>query len=266
MPKKAREGNLSNNGARFVKPQGTESPFFFSKICYSEAMQALWIRLLFIFIFLLVTAGTGFGQNKSKIEISLDKSILSRPCRYPFPAKYRTCPDGITIAVSAKAVAVNGRKPAYNYTVSGGVIVGSGADVIWDMSKAMPGTYVITLSVGSGKSKASVEKRIKVEECPDCTLECLECPHDVLKSSKDEVSPGEIIEIVLDRKLGPKYSWNVHGGTVVEGQGTDRIKLLVDAQTDKSSVIVTLTVLDEFCFEFGGCPPPQIELLIVKKN
>jgi hypothetical protein len=38
----------------------------------------------------------------------------------------------------------------YNYTVSGGKIIGSGAEVIWDLSNALIGTYTITGGVDDG--------------------------------------------------------------------------------------------------------------------
>ena len=38
----------------------------------------------------------------------------------------------------------------YVYGVSGGTILGSGADVVWDLSSAAPGTYTITAGVDDG--------------------------------------------------------------------------------------------------------------------
>lgn len=38
----------------------------------------------------------------------------------------------------------------YNYTVSGGTIVGKGKDVIWDLSDAKPGKYTVTAGVDDG--------------------------------------------------------------------------------------------------------------------
>lgn len=219
-------------------------------------------HLAFVLLFAFGTLSLIFGQQKPGLEIDLDKTELFHPCRQPFPAKYRTCPDGMTITISAKLSGRQRRDGEYKYSVSGGKILGTGPKVVWDMTSAMPGTYVVTLTVGSGATKKTVEKKIHVQECSDCTMECLRCPHDMLVSSKDSARPGDLITVSVKDQLGPKYNWRIEGATIVEGQGTDRITLRVEKDTTRSSVIIVLDVLDEFCFEAGGCPLPRIEIPI----
>ncbi len=57
----------------------------------------------------------------------------------------------------------------YNYTVSGGRIVGQGANVSWDLTGVNPGTYTITAGVddGCGVCGQTKTQTITVEKC-DC--------------------------------------------------------------------------------------------------
>lgn len=58
----------------------------------------------------------------------------------------------------------------YKYKVSGGQIIGEGANVSWDLTDVEPGTYTITASIDDGCGDCSMPKieQIKVVECPDC--------------------------------------------------------------------------------------------------
>lgn len=58
----------------------------------------------------------------------------------------------------------------YSYTVSAGKIVGTGANVVWDLSSALPGTYTITAGVDDscGVCGQTQTKTVKVVECADC--------------------------------------------------------------------------------------------------
>jgi predicted metalloprotease with PDZ domain len=58
----------------------------------------------------------------------------------------------------------------YNYTVSGGKITGSGANIVWDLSGVKPGTYTITAGVDNGCGVCGTTKtmEVKVVECANC--------------------------------------------------------------------------------------------------
>ena len=62
---------------------------------------------------------------------------------------------------------------AFNYTVTGGKVIGTGNKVIWDLSGVKPGTYKITAEVddGCGVCGQPVTKEVKVIECPNCLEE-----------------------------------------------------------------------------------------------
>ncbi len=72
--------------------------------------------------------------------------------------------------VEVSTVATDDGTLTYIYTVSGGKIIGSGANVVWDLSNVKPGTYIITSAVDDGRGVwgTTKTKEIKVVECSDC--------------------------------------------------------------------------------------------------
>lgn len=58
----------------------------------------------------------------------------------------------------------------YEYTVSGGKIIGQGYNVVWDLSGVEPGNYEIKVGVndGGGICGATKTEMLVVKECPDC--------------------------------------------------------------------------------------------------
>ncbi len=60
----------------------------------------------------------------------------------------------------------------YNYTISGGKIVGQGAKVVWDLTDVGVGTYTITVGVddGGGVRGTTKAQTVVVKECPDCSV------------------------------------------------------------------------------------------------
>lgn len=74
------------------------------------------------------------------------------------------------IEVSTVAIDSGDVPVTYVYTVSGGKIIGTGANVVWDLSGVSSGTYVITAGIdyGCGVCGQTQTKTVKVVECPDC--------------------------------------------------------------------------------------------------
>ncbi|MEP6925849.1 MAG: hypothetical protein ABI954_15385, partial [Pyrinomonadaceae bacterium] len=77
------------------------------------------------------------------------------------------CNDNGSVAVTTNATDADGDQLLYQYTVSGGRINGSGANVTWDLSGAQPGTYTISVGVddGCGVCGQPQTKEIRVVEC-----------------------------------------------------------------------------------------------------
>ncbi|HLM61467.1 MAG TPA: hypothetical protein VK308_11745 [Pyrinomonadaceae bacterium] len=71
--------------------------------------------------------------------------------------------------ISVQTIAVDPENDVltYNYMVSGGKIVGQGANVVWDLTGASPGTYTITAGVddGCGVCGQTKTQAVIVKEC-----------------------------------------------------------------------------------------------------
>ena len=145
----------------------------------------------------------------------------------------------------------------YNYTVSGGRVVGQGANVSWDLSGVSPGTYTITAGVddGCGVCGKTQTKTITVEAC-ECETVCT-CP-----SGPSVIGPSGLVTAgdnitftanVTDGNPGPTtYNWNVSQGNIVSGQGTSSITVSTTSDMAGSNVTATVTIDSE------GCECPEV--------
>ncbi|MCY7375088.1 MAG: hypothetical protein LH472_03860, partial [Pyrinomonadaceae bacterium] len=84
-------------------------------------------------------------------NVALGETSVSPPCAPGTrPRAGQACSDDQAVNVATTAVDPEGDVLTYNYTVTGGRIVGSGANVSWDLTGAQPGTYTITSGVDDG--------------------------------------------------------------------------------------------------------------------
>jgi hypothetical protein len=181
-------------------------------------------------------------------SVTLSSSEIVLPCPPGTrPKAGQSCPEGTTITVATKASSTDPTDVlTYNYTVSGGRIVGSGANVTWDLSGARPGTYTITAGADNGCGVCGTTKTetITVRDC-ECESPCV-CPTlDV--TGGGVVQPGESMSFTANVSGGTAtditYNWSVSNGTIASGQGTPSIT--VDT-TGLSDTNITATV------EIGG--------------
>jgi hypothetical protein len=137
----------------------------------------------------------------------------------------------MTVQVTTTAVDPENDVLTYNYTVTGGRIVGQGANVSWDLTGAAPGTYTITAGVddGCGVCGQTQTRTITVRAC-DCVpipvpVACL-CP-DVTVSDAPAVNPGQTLTFtanVTGESTGTAvFNWTVENGVIASGQGTSTI-------------------------------------------
>lgn len=75
-----------------------------------------------------------------------------------------------SIEISTEAVDPENDVVTYNYEISSGKIIGTGAKVVWDLSGVKAGTYTIRAYVddGCGDCGKSITKKVKVIEYPNC--------------------------------------------------------------------------------------------------
>jgi len=165
--------------------------------------------------------------NVDSVTLSSTEIVIPCPAGTR-PKSGQSCPDGSTITVGTKGSSTDPTDVlTYNYTVSGGRIVGSGANVTWDLSGARPGTYTITAGVDNGCGVCGTTKTetITVREC-ECESPCV-CPTLDVVGPSGVVQPGEAMNFTANVSGGTAtditYNWTVSAGSITSGQGTPSI-------------------------------------------
>jgi hypothetical protein len=171
------------------------------------------------------------------------------------PREGAVCNESTTIRVTTTATDAENDVLTYNYTVTGGRIVGTGANVDWDLSGVTPGTYTITAAVddGCGVCGQTQTKTITIAEC-DCITACPACPTVTITGPAGVTLPGQSMTFTANISGGDGLSlnWSVSGGTIREGQGTRSI--VVDTtNADAGSTITATLNLSGFDPNCGSC-------------
>jgi hypothetical protein len=179
--------------------------------------------------------------------LNLGETRITLPCPAGFrPREGTTCSDDLSVNVATTAVDPENDVLTYNYTVSGGRVVGQGANVSWDLSGVRPGTYTITAGVddGCGVCGQTQTQTITVAEC-DCVQEC-SCPTLTVTGPSGVTQPGETMTFTANVSGGSQdaitYTWTVSAGTIESGQGTPSITVRTTADMAGSNVTATVTI------------------------
>ena len=208
------------------------------------------------------------NQAANVTALDLSDTEITLPCPPGFRSTSGGCNDSATINVSTTAVDPENDVLTYNYTVSGGRIVGQGASVQWDVTGLAKGTYTITAGVddGCGVCGQTQTKTITVADCPDCVRIC-ECPSVSISGPAGITPPGETMSFTANASGGSQdqltYNWTVDSGTIESGQGTPSITVRTTPEMAGTTVTATLTIggLDPSCncttsyTESGGVAP-----------
>ncbi|HEY8561302.1 MAG TPA: hypothetical protein VIL74_13075 [Pyrinomonadaceae bacterium] len=180
-------------------------------------------------------------------SVTLSSTEIVIPCAPGLvPREGTTCPEGSTITVATRASSTDPTDVlTYNYTVSGGRIVGSGANVTWDLSGARPGTYTITAGADNGCGVCGTTKTetITVREC-DCVNPCV-CP-TVDVSGGGQVEVGQPMTFTANLQGGStgdvNYEWSVSAGTISSGQGTPSITVDTTGLANATNITATVNI------------------------
>ena len=117
------------------------------------------------------------NQFANVTALTLSQSRVTIPCGpNEQPREGTTCSSEMTTNVTTTAVDPENDVLTYNYTVTGGRIVGQGANVSWDLTGVNPGTYTITSGVddGCGVCGQTKTETVTVEKC-DCVPVHVNC-------------------------------------------------------------------------------------------
>jgi len=180
-------------------------------------------------------------------NVELSETTVTTGCPPGFrPAPGATCSDDMSVNVTTTAVDPESDVLTYSYTVSGGRIVGQGANVSWDLTGAQPGTYTITAAVDDscGICGKTQTRTIIVAEC-QCEKLC-DCATLDVSGPVGSVPPGETITFTANVSGGTQttvtYNWTVSSGTIIEGQGTPVIRVATTADMAGTSVTAKVTI------------------------
>jgi hypothetical protein len=194
-------------------------------------------------------------------SVTLSDTTITLGCKPGYrPREGTTCNDSSSISVATSASDPENDVLTYNYTVSGGRIVGTGANVSWDVGGLAPGTYTITAGVddGCGLCGKTQTQTITIAEC-DCVIEC-QCPSLSVTGPAGVTQPGDSMTFTANVSGGTAqnvtYNWSVSSGTISSGQGTPSITVATDSSMAGGNVTATVEIgLDVDC----GCPKSASE-------
>lgn len=134
------------------------------------------------------------------------------------------------VQLNARAVSPNGNPIKYRWTTPEGVIIGDGPTVTWDLSGLKPGYHKASLDILSsgneGACHAFSSVTVLVNPCPVVPPVCpnieIVCPTNV---GIDQPLTFTSRATGGTPSIAPVYNWTVSAGTIIEGQGTNTIKV-----------------------------------------
>lgn len=156
-------------------------------------------------------------------SLTLGESTVYLPCPAGTRSTSGNCSDEMSVTAATSATDPENDTLTYEYTVSGGRIVGQGANVSWDLSGARAGTYTITAGAndGCGICGQTKTQTITVAECTDCVADC-ECPDIRVVEPSGVTQPDSTMTFSVNVSGGsqssPTYDWSVDKGTIIEGK------------------------------------------------
>ncbi|HUF04164.1 MAG TPA: hypothetical protein VMM38_08305 [Aridibacter sp.] len=187
-----------------------------------------------------------FNQWPTINAFELSHDTIEKPCAPGFqPREGVECRDDQTVEVRTSASDPEGDVLTYNYTVTGGRIIGQGANVTWDLSGVNTGTYTVTVAIddGCGLCAEPQTRTVEVVEC-DCVQVC-ECPELTVDGPASAVESGETMTFTANVVGGNQqtitYSWEVDQGTIISGQGTPQIVVGTEG-LENTNVRATVTI------------------------
>lgn len=179
--------------------------------------------------------------------VTLDQTEVVLPCPAGTISKSGACKDDQSVGVRTTAVDPDNDTLTYSYTVSGGRVVGSGANVNWDLSGVKAGTYTITAAVddGCGFCGTKQTQTITVKECSDCVQPC-SCP-SLSITGPSSVTPIDGSMTFTANVSGgtcdnQTFNWTVDKGTIASGQGTSTITVATNKDIAGQTVTATVEI------------------------
>lgn len=180
--------------------------------------------------------------------ITLSRSEITQWCPWRTSGNDCTEDGDCVIQVAVAATDPDGDALSYEYRVSWGTVEAEGQKASWNLRRAPPGDYTITVKVkdarGTVKTKSARVIVVPPICClPPCITLVVTCPEEA-KEGESTVFTANIMGGDADVK--PTFNWTVSAGVITRGQGTETIEVDttgLDGQPLKATV------------EVGGYPP-----------
>jgi hypothetical protein len=201
---------------------------------------------------LAVTRASLFGDTQRSadiLDVTLDRSFVTLGCTPGCRSRSGECghPESARVQVTTEGNSV--KSVEFLYRASVGTIIGSGSEVIWDLSSATPGIHSLMVKARHAKSKTVY---VTVRACPDCICDFF-CPTVSVRGIEANVEPGGIGNFVADvsGSISVIYNWKVKGGRIISGKGTSRIA--VKASGGNTSKVIATVYLKNDELRTGSC-------------
>ena len=143
------------------------------------------------------------------------------------------CADGGAprVKLTATAVSPGGYPIKYKWTTESGVISGEGPVVSWNLAGLKPGYHKASLDIQSvgaeGSCQAFSSITVVVSPCPVVQPVCpaieISCPTNITRDQP--VTFTSSYSGGVPANVNPVYNWTVSAGRIIEGQGTNTIKV-----------------------------------------
>jgi len=143
------------------------------------------------------------------------------------------CADGGAphVKLTANAVSPNGNPIKYRWTTSAGTIIGEGPVVEWNLAGLKPGYHKASLDIqsigGDGSCQAFSSVSVLVNPCvavqPVCPAIEIVCPSGV--ELGQPITFSSRLTGGIPANATAYYNWTVSAGTIIQGQGTDTIRV-----------------------------------------
>lgn len=135
------------------------------------------------------------------------------------------------VKLTANAVSPGGYPIKYKWSTSDGMIMGEGPVVTWSLAGLAPGYHKASLDIQSvgaeGSCQAFSSISVLVNPCPVVKPVCpaieIICPTTIVIDQPLTFSSRATGGVPANSS--PGYNWTVSAGTIIDGQGTDTIKV-----------------------------------------
>lgn len=155
------------------------------------------------------------------LNLTADSSVVS------------ACAEGGApqVRLTAQAVSPDGNQIRYKWSTSAGSIIGTGPVVTWHLAGLKPGYHKASLdieTIGSeGSCQAFSSVTVVINPCPAVRPVCpaieINCPTTIGIDQPLTFSARSSGGVPAN--INPAYHWSVSAGTIIEGQGTNTIKV-----------------------------------------